>query len=128
MLCHVMFRSVQYPGLRVIHSCKVTKSPYFRNARTKGDSCLLWVAVLVMVVIRFRFHQFSMKFRRGLNRLLVIGIVIWELVLLLLMVSMRGEGDATTLIAAMLGGPLLAFGLLRAFFWILEGFKGSPLE
>lgn len=69
-----------------------------------------------------------MKFRRGLNRLLVIGIVIWELVLLLLMVSMRGEGDATTLIAAMLGGPLLAFGLLRAFFWILEGFKGSPLE
>lgn len=69
-----------------------------------------------------------MNFRRGLSRLLVIAIIIWEILLLLLMMSMRGEGDTTTLIAAMLGGPILAFGLLRAFFWILEGFKGSPLE
>ena len=69
-----------------------------------------------------------MNFRRGLNRLLVIGIITWEILLLLLMMNMRGEGDATTLIAAMIGGPLLAFGLLRAFFWVIEGFKGSPLE
>ncbi len=48
---------------------------------------------------------------------------------LLLILSMaHSEGDTSILGGLMIGGPLLAYAVVRAMFWIIEGFKGSPLE
>lgn len=69
-----------------------------------------------------------MKFRRGVNRLLVFVIVIWEVLCLSLLVSMHGEADTGLFVGLMLGGPVLVIGLVRALVWIVEGFKGSSLK
>jgi len=69
-----------------------------------------------------------MSFRRGVTRLVVVVIIIWELFWLFLLSTMHGEGDATLFIGMMLGGPVLAIGLIRALFWIVEGFTGSSLK
>ena len=69
-----------------------------------------------------------MSVRRGINRLLVITIIVWELLWLLLLATMHGEGDATLFVGMMFGGPIIAFGVVRALFWIMEGFKGSSLK
>jgi len=70
----------------------------------------------------------AMSFRRGVNRLVVVVIVIWELFCLLLLATMRGEGDTTLFVGMMLGAPILMIALIRGLFWIVEGFKGSSLK
>jgi hypothetical protein len=74
------------------------------------------------------FRESTDEFRRGVNRLAVVVTVLWELLCLLLLSTMHGEGDVTMFVGAMFGGPLLLFGLVRALLWIVEGFKGSSLE
>jgi hypothetical protein len=69
-----------------------------------------------------------MSFRRGVNRLLVVVIVVWEVLCLLFLASMRGEASTSLFVGLMLGGPVLVIGLVRALFWIVEGFKGSSLK
>lgn len=66
-----------------------------------------------------------MNLRRGVNRLVVVVIIIWELLCLLLLATMRGEGDTSLFVGMMFGGPILLIAVLRALFWIMEGFKGS---
>lgn len=63
-----------------------------------------------------------------INRLLVFVIIVWELFCILLLVTMRGEGDTGLFIGFMLGGPLIAVAFVRALLWIVEGFKGSPVK
>ncbi len=69
-----------------------------------------------------------MSFRRGVLRILVVAIIIWEALLLLLVSATHSGGDTNVAVGLMVGGPLLAYGLVRAMFWNIEGFKGSPLE
>jgi hypothetical protein len=69
-----------------------------------------------------------MSFRRGVNRLVVVVIIIWELFLLLALSTMRGQGDTSLFVGLMLGGPVLVLALVRALFWVVEGFKGSSLR
>lgn len=69
-----------------------------------------------------------MSFRRGLNRLVVVVIIVWELFCLLLLTTMRGEADTILFVGMMFGGPILVIAPVRALFWIVEGFKGSPLR
>lgn len=69
-----------------------------------------------------------MSFRRGVNRLLVVVIIIWEVLCLLLLGNMRGEASTSLFVGLMLGGPVLVIVLVRALFWVVEGFKGSSLK
>jgi len=69
-----------------------------------------------------------MSVRRGVNRFLVVVIVIWELVWLLLLIAMFRESGSYLLAIPIIGGPVLAIMLVRAMLWIIEGFRGSPLK
>jgi hypothetical protein len=60
-----------------------------------------------------------MSIRCGVNRFLLVVIIL---------TTIRSGGDLSLFVWMMLGGPVLAILLVRAFFWIIEGFKGSPLE
>lgn len=84
----------------------------------------MWVSGVEVVVDLLRL----MSFRRGINRLLVVAIVLWELFWLLLLSTMRGEGETGLFVGMMFGGPLVAFAFVRALLWVVEGFKGSPLQ
>ena len=64
-----------------------------------------------------------MQFRKGVNRLVVVLIVIWEALLVLLLSFDRSSGDLPILLGAMVGGPVIAILLTRALFWIIEGFR-----
>jgi hypothetical protein len=68
-----------------------------------------------------------MSFRRGVNRFLVVVIVLWELLWLILLMTMHGGSDTSLFAGMMIGGPVVATLLVRALFWVIEGFKGSPL-
>lgn len=69
-----------------------------------------------------------MSFRRGILRLLIVAVVIWELFWLLLLSMNHGGSGTNIAVGMMIGGPLVAYALVRGFFWIIEGFKGSPLQ